>query len=51
MAKLHVVEPECPAIKALDRLVEARRRLVQDRVNLSNRISGTLKSYYPHVLE
>lgn len=51
MPELHVIEPDAPDVRALDRLVEFRRKLVQDRVNLTNRISSTLKSYYPQVLD
>lgn len=51
MDKLTPMEPEDPEIRALSRLVEGRRKLVQDRVDLSNKITGLLKSYYPQVLE
>lgn len=51
MSELQPIEPDTPEVRALDRLVEMRRRLVQDRVKLTNRITSTLKSYYPHVLD
>ena len=35
----------------LGQLVEYRRRLVQDRVKLTNRITNILKAYYPQVLD
>jgi len=51
MDKLSPILPECPTIRALAQLVEYRRKLVQDRVDLSNRITTTLKNYYPQVLD
>lgn len=51
MDKLRIVEPDAADIRALGQLVEYRRKLVQDRVDLSNRIAGILKSYYPQVLD
>ena len=38
-------------MRALRRLVEARRDLVQDRVRITNRLTFTLKAYFPQVLE
>ena len=38
-------------MRALRRLVESRRDLVQDRVRLTNRLTFTLKAYFPQVLE
>jgi len=51
MDKLTVIEPESAAIRSLAQLVVYRRSLVQDSVNLSNKITATLKNYYPQVLE
>ena len=51
MEKLTVIEPESAAMRSLTQLVEYRRNLVQDSVNLSNKITATLKSYYPQALE
>ncbi len=51
MDKLCHIEPESPDIRALALLVEGRRKLVQDRVDLSNKITAILKSYYPQVLD
>lgn len=51
MDKLSPILPECPEVRALAQLVEYRRKIVQDRVNLSNRITTILKNYYPHVLD
>jgi len=49
--KLSVLELESSDVRVLSQLVEYRRKLVQDRVNLSNRITAILKNYYPQVLE
>jgi hypothetical protein len=38
-------------MRALAQLVEHRRRLVEERVRLTNRLTSTLKTYFPHVLE
>jgi transposase len=49
--KLKPLRPESPNMRALQRLVESRRDLVQDRVRLTNRLTFTLKSYFPQVLD
>jgi transposase len=49
--KFAAIEPESPAVRALAQLVESRRKLVQDRVNLTNSITWHLKNYYPQVLD
>lgn len=51
MDKLSVIEPESTSIRSLAQLVEYRRKLVQDSVDLSNKITATLKNYYPQPLE
>ncbi|PKG36955.1 IS110 family transposase, partial [Psychromonas sp. Urea-02u-13] len=51
MDKLAVIEPESAAIRSLAQLVEYRRGLVQSSVDLSNKITATLKNYYPQALE
>jgi len=51
MDKLTCIKPESSDIRALTQLVEYRRKLVQDRVDLSNRITATLKNYYPQALD
>jgi len=51
MNKLTPIEPESANIRILAQLVEYRRKMVQDRVDLSHRITATLKNYYPHVLD
>jgi len=49
--KLKRLEPESADMRALRRLVEWRRDLVQDRTRLTNRITDALKAYFPQVLE
>ncbi len=49
--RLRPLKPSSPAIRALEQLVEHRRRLVGDKVRLNNRITSVLKSYFPQVLE
>ena len=51
MHKLRPLAPESPDIRALDQLTQYRRKLVQDRVDLTNRLSAILKNYYPQVLD
>jgi len=51
MSKLNVITPDSESIRSLAQLVEYRRKLVQDRVDLTNKITTTLKNYYPHVLD
>ena len=51
MSKLTVIEPEPASIRSLTQLVEYRRSVVQDGVDLTNKITATLKNYYPQVLE
>jgi transposase len=51
MDRLKPIEPESPEVRALTQLLEYRRKLVQDRVDLTNTITATLKNYYPQVLD
>ena len=51
MDKLRVVEPDRAEIRILGQLVEHRHKLVQDRVDLSNRMTDILKCYYPQILD
>jgi len=51
MDKLVPIVPESSEIRTLGQLVEYRRKLVQDRVNLSNKVTATLKNYYPQALD
>ncbi len=49
--KLRPLRPQSVAMRSLTRLVKDRRRLVQDRVRITNRLIASLKAYYPHVLD
>jgi transposase len=49
--KLQPLQPQNPAMRALAQLVEHRRRVVGDKVRLTNRLTSTLKHYFPHVLQ
>jgi transposase len=49
--KLQPLTPQSAAMRALEQLVEHRRRVVGDKVRLTNRLTSTLKNYFPHVLE
>lgn len=51
MAKLRALSPESNSIRALAQLVEYRRKLVQERVNMTNKITTTLKNYFPQTVE
>jgi transposase len=48
--KLQPLQPQSPTMRALDQLVEHRRRVVGDKVRITNRLTSTLKNYFPHVL-
>src|SRR3989454_5083137 len=49
--KLQPLQPQSPTIRALAQLVEHRRRVVGDKVRITNRLTSTLKNYFPHVLQ
>jgi len=49
--KLKPLVPQSPEMRALAQLVEHRRRLVADCVRITNRLTSTLKHYFPHVLQ
>jgi transposase len=48
--KLQVLTPQSATMRTLDQLVEFRRRLVEDKVRLTNRLTSALKNYFPQVL-
>lgn len=48
--KLRPLRRQSAPMRSLCRLVEDRRRLVGDRVRITNRLIAALKSYYPRVL-
>src|SRR5713101_9622006 len=49
--KLQPLNPQSPTMRALAQLVEHRRRVVGDQVRITNRLTSTLKNYFPHVLQ
>lgn len=48
---LTCLTPQSAPMRALIQLVHDRRRLVHDRVRLSNRLTSTLKNYFPQALD
>src|SRR6266446_3588941 len=48
---LQPLTPQSPAIRALEQLVEHRRRVVGDKVRLTHRRTRTLKNSFPHALQ
>jgi len=49
--KLQPLCLESTPLRILAGLVEERRRLVDDRIRITNRLTGALKEYYPQALE
>jgi transposase len=49
--KLTPLVLQSPTMRALAQLVEHRRRLVGDKVRLTNRLTSALKNYFPHALQ
>jgi transposase len=45
------LEPQSPSMRALVQLVHDRRRLVSDKVRITNRLINALKNYFPQPLE
>jgi len=45
------LKPQSIEMRTLVSLVEQRRRLVNDRVRITNRLRNTLKQYYPQALQ
>lgn len=48
--KLQALTPQSVTMRALEQLVADRRRLVGDKVRLTNRLTSALKNYFPQVL-
>ena len=48
--QLAALLPQSAPMRALQQLVEQRRRLVADRVRLTNRVTNALKNYFPQPL-
>ena len=49
--KRQPLTPQSPTMRALEPLVEHRRRVVGDNVRLTNRLTSTLKNYCPQALQ
>ena len=49
--KLSPLKPQSPTMRALAQLGAHRRRVVGDTVRMTNRLTSTLKNYFPHVLQ
>src|SRR4029453_7482311 len=49
--KLRPRQPQSPTMRARAQLVEHRRRVVGDKVRITNRLTSTLKNYFPQVLQ
>lgn len=49
--RLHAWKPDDPKTRALARLVEARRKAVNQRTQLLQRLTAELKGYFPQALE
>lgn len=49
--KLKPLKSQSAPLRALEQLVEHRRRLVADRVRITNRLTSTLKNYFPQPLQ
>lgn len=45
------LNPQSASMRALEQMVEMRRRLVDDRTRITNRLTSALKNYFPQVLE
>src|SRR5215813_15590837 len=45
--KLQPLQPQSPPMRALAQLVEHRRRVVGDKVRITNRLTSALKNYFP----
>jgi hypothetical protein len=48
---LQPLQPQSPTMRALEQRVAHRRRLVDDNVRITNRLTRTLKHSFPHVLQ
>ena len=48
---LQSLNPQSPAMRALEPLVAHRRRVLGDQVRITNRLTRTLKNYFPHALQ
>ena len=49
--QLRPLQPDTEETRALQFLVEARRRTVDDKTRFKNRLTAVLKQYYPQILD
>lgn len=49
--RLKPLEPQSAAMRALQQLVQHRRNLVGDKVRITNRLTSSLKNYFPQALQ
>lgn len=49
--RLTPLEPQSVTMRSLQQLVEHRRCLIADKVRITNRLTSTLKNYFPQVLQ
>lgn len=49
--RLQQLDPQSPQMRALEQLVEMRRRLVDDQTRITNRLTSALKNYFPQPLQ
>ena len=48
--KLQALKPQSVAMRSLATLVEERRSLVEDKIRITNRLTSTLKEYFPQAV-
>ena len=49
--KLSPLDPQSAEMRALEQLVEMRRRLIDDQTRITNRLTSALKNYFPQALD
>ena len=49
--QLQPLNPQSARMRALEQLVEMRRRLVDDQTRITNRLTSALKNYFPQALQ
>jgi len=49
--QLKPLSPQSASMRALEQLVQMRRRLVDDQTRITNRLTSALKNYYPQALQ
>ena len=50
-SRFETLNPQSVAMRTLMTLVEQRRRIMEDRVRITNRLRNALKQYYPQILD